>query len=310
MTLVNGTNVPIGHLGIVARVYDTLEIGRYIDEVIPKTRHNKVTHGMAFKALSLNGQGYNESRPTLMPDFFENMATERMLGKGILPYHLNEYVFGETLDAIAAYGPTRLVIIIVLRMMDRLLPGVQRVHHDTTSISLTSEYDNEFKTRINEIVLGHSKDQRDDLKQFVISPVTNHDGIPVFMEPWHGNNPGKKDLARIYQSSTSQPCHETNNLPHGQFHIYTVGNIQSLVQHCYWISHVPLTITEAQSLVVLSAVSWTACEDTRYKFAICESSYGEIPQKWAPDYSAEQQKRVDAKFTPRLEKQMKKDKSR
>ena len=70
MTLIDGSNVTIGHLGIVAGVFDTLEIGKYIDEVIPKTRHHTITHGTGVKALSLNGLGYNEGRLFLMPDFF------------------------------------------------------------------------------------------------------------------------------------------------------------------------------------------------------------------------------------------------
>ena len=89
---------------------------------------------------------------------------------------------------------------------------------------------------------------------------------------------------------------------------YTSGNIQSLGQHCFWISHVPMTITEAQELVA-SEVSWTACEDIRYKYAVYESAYGGIQQRWVLFHSAEQQKRVDAKFITRLEKQMKKDKT-
>ncbi|MCX6689841.1 MAG: DUF4277 domain-containing protein [Methanoregula sp.] len=71
MTPINGSNVTTGHLGIVAGVFDTLEIGQYIDEVIPKTRHYHITHGTGVKALSLNGLGYNEGRLSLMPDFFE-----------------------------------------------------------------------------------------------------------------------------------------------------------------------------------------------------------------------------------------------
>lgn len=49
MTLIDASNVTIGHLGIVAGVFDTLEIGKYIDEVIPKTRHHNITHGIGVK---------------------------------------------------------------------------------------------------------------------------------------------------------------------------------------------------------------------------------------------------------------------
>jgi transposase len=81
-------------------------------------------------------------------------------------------------------------------MMEKLPLDAQRLHHDTTSISVTGEYDHEFKTRIIEITRGHSKDHRDDLKQFVISRVTNQDGIPVFMEPLSGNASDKKILLK------------------------------------------------------------------------------------------------------------------
>jgi transposase len=249
MTLIDGSNVTIGHLGIVAGMFDTLEIGQYIDEVIPKTRHHHITHGTAVKALCLNGLGYNEGRLSLMPDFFEDIATERLLGKGIKPEHLNEYVFGETLDAIAEYGPTRLFTGIVLRMMEKLPLGVQRLHHDTTSISVTGEYDHEFKTRIIEIVRGHSKDHRDDLKQFVISLVTNQDGIPVFMEPLSGNASDKKILLKSIQAVRNNLATQQTIYHMADSAFYTSGNIQSLGQHCFWISHVPMTITEAKELV-------------------------------------------------------------
>lgn len=308
MTLVDGSNVTIGHLGIVAGVFDTLEIGKYIDEVIPKTRHHNVTHGTGVKALSINGLGYNEGRLSLMPDFFEDIATERLLGNGIMPKHLNEYALGETLDAIAEYGPTRLFTGIVLRMMEKLPLGTQRLHHDTTSISVTGEYDHEFKTRIIEIVRGHSKDHRDDLKQFVISLVTNQDGIPLFMEPLSGNASDKKILLKSIQAVRSNLITQQRIYHMADSAFYTSGNIQSLGQHCFWISHVPMTITEAKELVA-SEVTWITCEDIRYKYAVYEYAYGGIQQRWVLFHSTEQQKRVDAKFMTRFEKQMKKDKT-
>lgn len=84
----------IGHLGIVAGIIDQLAIPEYIDKAIPKARHHTVTHGDAVKALLINGLGYNERRLYLMPEYFEDMATERLLGKDILPEHLNQYLFG------------------------------------------------------------------------------------------------------------------------------------------------------------------------------------------------------------------------
>jgi hypothetical protein len=47
MSLIEGTNVTVGHLGIVAGMFDKLGIGEYIDQVMPKTRHHNVSHGTA-----------------------------------------------------------------------------------------------------------------------------------------------------------------------------------------------------------------------------------------------------------------------
>jgi transposase len=105
MMLIEGSNITIGHLGIVAGMFDKLEIGEYIDEVLPKTRHHHVSHGTAVKALTLNGLGYNESRLSLVPEFYEDIATERLLGAGVRPEHRNriahdeKYAHGDTAPA-------------------------------------------------------------------------------------------------------------------------------------------------------------------------------------------------------------------
>jgi len=308
MTLIEGSNITIGHLGIVAGMFDKLEIGKYIDEELPKTRHHHISHGVAVKALTMNGLGYTESRLSLVPEFYEDIATERLLGAGIKPEHLNEYALGETLDAIAAYGPTRLFTGIVLRMMKNMPMGIQRLHHDTTSINVTGDYDNESRTRLIEIVRGHSKDHRDDLKQFVISLVTNQHGIPVFMEPLSGNISDKKSLLKSIQAVRENLVMDQKIYHMADSAFYTEDNIRNLGRQCHWISHVPLTITEAKTLV-LSEVTWTTCKDIRYKYAISENSYGEIPQKWVLFHSAEQQNRINATFRTRMERQLKKDKT-
>ncbi len=157
MSIIEGTNVTVGHLGIVAGIFDEIGIAEYIDNVMPKTRHHNVSHGTAVKALILNGLGYSERRLYFMPEFFEDIAVERLLGKGIKPEHLNEYLFGEALDAIAAYGPTRLFTGIVTNMMKKMPLGTLRIHHDTTSINVTGDYDPDFHTRMIRLVRGHSK---------------------------------------------------------------------------------------------------------------------------------------------------------
>ncbi|MFA6362495.1 hypothetical protein [Methanoregula sp.] len=80
---------------------------------------------------------------------------------------------------------------------------------------------------------------------------------------------------------------------------YTCGNIQSLGEHCFWISHVPMTIPKAQERVA-SEVSWTACKDTRYKYAVDEVHMVGYGRGGFWITSAKQQKRIDTTFRTRL----------
>ena len=79
--------------------------------------------------------------------------------------------------------------------------------------------------------------------------VTNQDGILVFMEPLSGNASDKKILLKSIQAvrnnlATQQMiCHMADSA------FYTCGYIQSPGRHCFWISHVPMTINEAMELV-------------------------------------------------------------
>jgi len=308
MSIIEGTNVTVGHLGIVAGIFDEIGIAEYIDNVMPKTRHHNVSHGTAVKALILNGLGYSERRLYFMPEFFEDIAVERLLGKGIKPEHLNEYLFGEALDAIAAYGPTRLFTGIVTNMMKKMPLGTLRIHHDTTSINVTGDYDPDFHTRMIRLVRGHSKDHRNDLKQFIISLATTQHGIPIFMEPLSGNISDKKSLLQSIQAVRANLVTDEIIYHMADSAFYTKHNISTLGQHCFWISHVPDTINEAKNLCNQDVI-WTPCTDTRYTYFEHSSSYGNIDQTWIMFHSIEQQKKREEKFAKKVKLHLKKDRT-
>ena len=117
MPIVDDSNITIAHLGIVSGIIDKLGICEYIDRVLPKKRSHIVTHGQSVKALLLNCLGFTERRLYLMPEYFDDIATERLIGEGIEAKHLNQYLFGETLDAIAAAGPSELFTGLILEIL-------------------------------------------------------------------------------------------------------------------------------------------------------------------------------------------------
>jgi len=86
--------------------------------------------------MCLNGLGFNESRLYLYPQYFEKLPTERLLGDGVLPEHLNDDVLGRTLDKIYEYGCTEFFNQIVSESMNHVSFGAHVLHTDTTNFSL------------------------------------------------------------------------------------------------------------------------------------------------------------------------------
>jgi len=126
----------MGHLGLTVGVFRELEVDKLIDEKLPKERDHNIPHSVCILAMVLNGLGFIGQRLYLFPDFFKNLSTERLFGKGVTKEDLNQYAIGETLDRIVKYGPTKLFTEIVLHIMSRLPIPVHCLHPDTTSVSV------------------------------------------------------------------------------------------------------------------------------------------------------------------------------
>src|SRR5215213_2085897 len=90
----------IEHLGLVAAMFDELGIGDLVDELVPQDfSQRNLSIGQALKAMALNALGFANRRLYLMPEFFRNKPTERLLGAGISPEHLDDDALGKALDS-------------------------------------------------------------------------------------------------------------------------------------------------------------------------------------------------------------------
>ncbi len=128
------------------------------------------------------------------------------------------------------------------------------------------------------------------------------------MEPLSGNISDKKILIR-----TINEVRNNLNTDETVYHMadsafYSAESISTLGQLCFWITRVPETIKEAQSIVT-SDVTWSSCTDDRYSYVIFESSYGEVYQRWVLFSSSEQQKRSIQTQKRNITKHLEKDKT-
>lgn len=298
------TSAQIDHLGLVAGVFDRLGIGKVIDSRLPKSRHHKVTHSNAAKAMILNGLGFVGQRLYLFPEYYEKVPVSRLIGEGIQPVDLNDDVLGSTLDAIYDYGPTELFNEIVLEMMNHEKLGTQLLHADTTSFSVHGEYENdeEEEPKSIEITIGHSKDGRMDLNQYVLSMVSNQHGIPLFVKAHSGNSSDKKTILQAIKKVKEGLDLSDDAYFVADSAIYSQKNLNHLGQGITWITRVPATINEAKALLDAD-IEMESCQDKRYSYHITTSSYGGIEQRWVVFQSQPMQQRMEKSFSKMLEKQ-------
>lgn len=298
------TSRQIGHLGVVAGMIDDLGISAIIDEALPKTRDHVLPHSAVVKAMLLNGLGFNERRLYFFSRFFTNLSTEQLFGPGVTPDHLNDDVLLRTLDRIYEYGSTDLFNQVVLEVMKKMHFATHLLHADTTSFSVHGEYDHEDEDfRTIQITHGHNKDHRWDLKQFVLSMVTNQHGIPLFTQPYSGNESDKKILLE-----TIQKVKQNLNIQDKAYYVadsafYTAPNLQTLGQHTFWISHPPATIDEVKSLLVAD-VPMVPGKEEGYSFYECRTEYSGIPQTWILVSSEKGKIAKEKTYTRNLEKRI------
>jgi transposase len=101
----------IGHLGLVADKIDSLNLIDLIDRRLPiSTAHGaKVSYGERIAAMILNGLGFIDSRLYLFPEFLSDKPLERLFNRPVQAEWFNDDASGRCLDAISAYGVTKLL---------------------------------------------------------------------------------------------------------------------------------------------------------------------------------------------------------
>jgi len=294
----------LDHFGLVAGVFDQLGISEVINDRLPKSRHHKLSHSQVLKAMVLNGLGFVGQRLYLFPSFFENLPVDKLLGEGIVASDLNDDVLGRTFDAIYKYDPTDLFNEIILKVMDSVDFDTKLIHADTTSFGVYGLYEDEDIGNTIEITLGHPKDGRSDLKQFVLSMVTNQHGLPLFVEAKSGNASDKNTIIETISKLRKNLTFESSSYYIADSALYTKDNIQKLGDGIKWITRVPATINEVKELLD-SDVKMIPCSDSRYSFYTTISNYGGINQKWVLYHSKPMQQRMEKTFEKRIEKDTK-----
>jgi len=273
------------HLGLVAGMYDELNIGENIDRSIKQNPNcRNLSIGTLCKALVINGLGFAGRTLYMVDMFFDGKPVESLLGPGITPSQLNDSVLGRALDDIQRYGTTELYSELVPSICHQLGLDPKFAHTDSTDFNLDGRYNSDNPPEPDSSVLhltrGYSRDHRPDLNQVVLNLITDNEaGIALHMEALSGNTSDKaafRDTVRQHianlQNVTGFSCLVMDSAG------YTAGTISSFTQGQKWISRVPETLSECKKLVQSTAVLTPI--DDKHSYRVVQSHYAEVEQRW------------------------------
>jgi transposase len=281
----------LDHLGLVAAMFDELGIGDVIDQA---TQHNPemriVTAGTAVKAMVLNGLGFVNQQLYLVPHFFQNKPTARLLASCIEAKHLNDEALGRALDTLYAYGVTELYSLIAATAARRLSLPPTFAHLDRTSFHVDGRYnsDEEPDEQVIHITRGYSRDHRPDLNQVMLDLIVEHQaGIPVLMTPLSGNSSDVSNFGQVVSKHMAQ-LHTTDGMTYlvADGALYSAENLQKLSDtRMKWITRVPATLSEAQAALAQAEPQTMVPLMEGYRYQGFTSTYGEVAQRWMLIYS-------------------------
>jgi transposase len=276
----------LDHLGLVAGMFDELGIGDVVDNATQQNPAMRdLTVGEAVKAMVLNGLGFANHALYLVPRFFENKPTSRLIAPRVTPAQLNDDALGRALDTLYAYGVTELYSLIAATAAKHLGLTATFAHLDTTSLHVDGRYNSEEEpdAEVIHITRGYSRDHRPDLNQVMLELIVEHQaGIPVLMQPLSGNTSDGKTFGHVVKEYMTQlqTTYSTAYLV-ADSALYNEDNLQKLAETTVkWITRVPATLHEAQAALAQANPQTMVPLTEGYRYHVLPSTYGGVQQRW------------------------------
>lgn len=298
----------LDHHGLVSGIVDELKLVEIIDNRIVADEQNEISMGEAVKGMILNGLGFSNRPLMLTPQFYNNLPVELLFREGVKAAHFNRHKLGRTLDAVHEYGCDILFSEIALSACQQEGVDVQNNSLDSTSFSLTGQYNTteDDDEQAITITYGHSKDHRPDLKQAVQELLVSQDGgIPLYCKSHDGN---ASDTI-IFQERSKALIDEfkKSTLPRkliADSKLYNKKGAEFLKQLPF-ITRIPGTLALEQSLIQETLATPERWQELApgYRYHSVKHTHYDIKQRWLVIYSDAAYRRADKKITKALEKE-------
>lgn len=292
---INYTSQNLDHLGLVAGLYDELEIGKCLDTLITQDfKQRDVSIGQAVKAMVINGLGFTQRTLYLMPKFFQDKPVERLIGTGITAEKLNDTTLGRALDRLYETGITELYASLSAQAVKKLGLTCKTGHIDSTSFHVDGEYNRQedSESGVIQIKKGYSRDHRPDLNQLGFQMITdNQAGIPIWMEALSGNSVDKTSFNDTVNNHIGQ-LKNSVGLEYliADSALYVAKTLQDLADFL-WISRVPETLKSAREMIASIAPDLLKTPEVA-SFRSLGMEYAGIKQHWLVIYTPQAHSRA------------------
>jgi transposase len=276
----------LDHLGLVAGMFDELGIGELLDQATqqdPQTRD--LTGGEAVKAMVLNGLGFVNQALYLVPMFFQNKPTYRLISPRVAPEQLNDDALGRTLDTLYTYGVTELYSRVAAGAAKRLGLSPTYGHLDTTSLHVDGRYtcDEPPPEGVVRLTQSYSRDHRPDLNQVMLALIVEHQaGIPLLMKPLSGNSSDTQEFGQFIRDHIAQlhPTYGTTYVV-ADSALYSEDNLALLPDTpTKWITRVPGTLNKVKAALTQADPEQRTPLKPGYRGQTLTSTYGGVAQRW------------------------------
>jgi transposase len=284
------------HLGVVASVIKDLGITEMIDTRLRVHDQEEITAGTAIAGMILNGLGFSNRPLSFTPQFFANKPLDLLFHEGVKAEMFNRFKLGRSLDEVYVYGCDLLFSEVAMAVCAR--EGIdQRLNHlDTTSFSLTGDYEPDSDEHAIAMTHGYSKDHRPDLKQTVLELMVSQDGgVPFMSKSWDGNASDTK----VFQERARALLTTFQHSPSPRYlvadcKLYHADNAENL-KSLQFITRIPTTL-KVVSQVIMQALAMDTWHDIggqmRYqRLEVCH--YG-MEQRWLVVFSQAAALRAEA----------------
>jgi len=295
----------LDNLGIVMGALKEFGIINLIDQKIGKNDQNIISTGEAVAAMVMNGLGFVSRPLSLTPHFFQTKALDVLFSREIDPNELNRHRLGRALDDIHAYGCELLFSDIALHVCKQIGINEKFSSLDTTSFSVSGEYD--VDTDENEIIIthGYSKDHRPDLKQAILELVTSQDGgIPLMMKCFDGNASDNKIFKeRCKELINSFKNSENPRYLVGDSKLYHADNAENLAE-IKFITRIPRTYKEENRAIdeAILKNQWVSLDEEN-KYYVYRITHFNMTQRWIVIHSKSAQLRSEKTLNRQIEKE-------